>query len=162
MLTILQYPDERLKLESEPVMSFDAELQQFARQLEKAMEQGPGAVGIAAPQTGHNIRLVILDVPERKKSTSHGRLFLVNPEILEWQGMEKGREGCLSVPEYTGNVIRAKNIVLGAQDLDGNTCQYEMTGYEARAAQHEIDHLDGFLFLDRLVSRRNDLYSRQN
>lgn len=161
MLDILHYPDSRLKQVSKPVTVFDETLFNFAQRLKQTMEAGPGAVGIAAPQTGHAIRLVILDVPCRKKSTSHGRLFLVNPEIEAWEGMDKGREGCLSVPDYTGNVIRARQIVVTAQDLEGQTQRYEMCGFEARAAQHEIDHLDGFLFLDRLVSRRNDLFERQ-
>lgn len=161
MMNIICYPDDRLKQTSEKVARFDAELHQFIQELEQTMDAGPGAVGIAAPQTGHLQRIIILDVPVKKKSSSHGRLFLVNPEIIEWQGMEKGREGCLSVPDYTGNVIRAKQIVLTAQDIYGNPLEFEMTGYESRAAQHEIDHLDGFLFLDRLVSRRNDLFKRQ-
>jgi peptide deformylase len=72
-----------------------------------------------------------------------------------------GREGCLSVPDYTGNVIRATQIKLKAMDTSGNTHEYEMEGYEARAVQHEIDHLDGTLFIDRVVSRRTDLFRRK-
>mgnify|MGYP001824440129 FL=1 len=72
-----------------------------------------------------------------------------------------GREGCLSVPDYTGNVIRATHIKLKAQDPSGETREYEMEGYEARAVQHEIDHLDGTLFIDRVVSRRTDLFKRK-
>ena len=76
--------------------------------------------------------------------------------------MKKGREGCMSVPDFTGNVIRAENIVLKAFDENGIQHEYKMEGFEARAVQHEIDHLDGLLFLDRLVSRRNDLFKRKN
>jgi peptide deformylase len=72
-----------------------------------------------------------------------------------------GREGCLSVPDYTGNVIRAERVTLVAQDPFGERHEYAMEGYEARAVQHEMDHLDGLLFLDRLVSRRNDLFRRK-
>jgi peptide deformylase len=86
---------------------------------------------------------------------------LINPEITEWEGFAVGREGCLSVPDYTGNVIRAQQIVLDAFDEAGELRHYEMEGYEARAVQHEIDHLDGLLFIDRLVSRRNDLFRRK-
>jgi peptide deformylase len=75
--------------------------------------------------------------------------------------MKKGREGCMSVPDFTGNVIRAEKIKLKAQDETGNWHEYEMEGFEARAVQHEIDHLDGLLFLDRLVSRRSDLFKRK-
>ena len=75
--------------------------------------------------------------------------------------MKKGREGCMSVPDFTGNVIRADNIVLQALNENAELKKYEMEGFEARAVQHEIDHLDGLLFLDRLVSRRNDLFKRK-
>jgi len=125
------------------------------------MRAGPGGVGIAAPQVGCLQRIVIVDVSSKPKIKQHGRLILINPEIIEWDGMAKGREGCMSVPDFTGNVIRAKNIKLRAQDEQGETHDYEMDGFEARAVQHEIDHLDGMLFLDRLVSRRNDLFARK-
>ena len=85
----------------------------------------------------------------------------MNPEITAWDGFVIGREGCLSVPDYTGNVVRAERIKLDALDRDGNALHFEMEGFEARAAQHELDHLDGLLFLDRLVSRRQDLFRRK-
>jgi len=75
--------------------------------------------------------------------------------------LRDGREGCLSVPDYTGNVIRATRITLRAQDPHGNPLQFEMEGFEARAVQHELDHLDGLLFIDRVVSRRTDLFRRK-
>lgn len=162
MLEILTYPDQRLKTECEPVVNFDAELHDFITQLETIMRAGPGAIGIAAPQVGRLQRIAIVDLSDKPKVENHGRLVLINPEITEWQGMEKGREGCLSVPDYTGNVIRAKKIVLQAQDESGKPQEYHMQGFEARAVQHEIDHLDGMLFLDRLVSRHNDLFKRKN
>ena len=92
---------------------------------------------------------------------NHGRLVLVNPEITEWDGYDMAREGCLSVPDYTGNVIRATHIQLKAQDPRGGPLAFAMEGFEARAAQHEIDHLDGLLFVDRVVSRRTDLFRRK-
>jgi peptide deformylase len=85
---------------------------------------------------------------------------LVNPEIIFYDGTSLGREGCLSVPSYTGRVQRAKSIVLKAHDVNGEQHEFRMSGYEARAVQHEIDHLDGKLFLDRLVNRRNALTKR--
>ena len=88
-------------------------------------------------------------------------MILINPEITQWEGMKKGREGCMSVPDFTGNVIRAKTIKLTAFDQHGKQQQFECEGYEARAVQHEVDHLDGILFLDRLVSRRTDLFRRK-
>jgi peptide deformylase len=129
--------------------------------MEQTMRAGPGGVGIAAPQVARFERIVIVDVSSKPKINHHGRLVLVNPEILAREGMVKGREGCMSVPDYTGNIIRAEKIQLQARDENGNEQEYEMQGFEARAVQHEIDHLDGILFLDRLVSRRHDLFRRK-
>jgi len=162
VLPILTIPDDRLKQPSEPVTEFDDRLRQFIGQLESTRQQGPGAVGIAAPQVGHFRRIAIVDCSAtRKPVPNHGNLVLINPEITHWEGYEIGREGCLSVPDYTGNVIRATRIRLKAQDVQGEEQEYEMEGYEARAAQHEIDHLDGILFIDRVVSRRTDLFKRK-
>jgi peptide deformylase len=161
VLEILTYPDERLRQVSGPVENFDAAFQGRVDDLEETRLAGPGAVGIAAPQVGWFERVVIVDVSGRKKTRSHGHLILVNPEITEWDGYAVGREGCLSVPDYTGNVIRAEKIHLQALDRDGNSLSFDMDGFEARAVQHEMDHIDGLLFLDRLVSRRQDLFQRK-
>jgi peptide deformylase len=161
VLELLQYPDPRLKQVSTTVQKFDAQLHTFISDLEQTMHAGPGGVGIAAPQVARFERIVIVDVSSKPKIRQHGRLVLVNPEILTWEGMAKGREGCMSVPDYTGNIIRAEQIHLKAWDESGNEQEYEMQGFEARAVQHEIDHLDGILFLDRLVSRRHDLFRRK-
>ncbi len=162
ILEILKIPDERLKQESQPVEQFDDELRAFIGDLEETRQAGPGAVGIAAPQVGRFQRVVIVDVSNMKKPVpNHGYMVLVNPEITEWDGFEMGREGCLSVPDYTGNVIRATHIQLKAQDPQGNPLEFEMEGFEARAVQHELDHLDGMLFIDRVVSRRTDLFQRK-
>ena len=162
VLEILAYPDTRLKQESVPVTSFDTPLQRFVADLEETRLAGPGAVGIAAPQVGCFQRIVIVDVSKLKRPVAnHGHLILVNPEITAWDGYAVGREGCLSVPDYTGNVIRAERIHLIAFDPTGERREFDMEGFEARAVQHEMDHLDGLLFLDRLVSKRNDLFRRK-
>jgi peptide deformylase len=162
VLEILTYPDERLKQESTPVAQVDDELRLFLADLAETMDAGPGGVGIAAPQVGRFERIVIVDCTKtRKPVPNHGRLFLINPEITQWEGMAVGREGCMSVPDYTGNVIRAEAVSLKALDLEGNELELRCEGFEARAIQHEMDHLDGMLFLDRLVSRRNDLFKRK-
>jgi peptide deformylase len=161
ILEILKLPDPRLKQVSVPVEHFDAELRDFVADLEETRRAGPAAVGIAAPQVGRFQRILIVDVSGRPKTPNHGHLVLVNPEIVHWEGFAMGREGCLSVPDFTGNVIRATGIRLVAQDPEGQTHEYEMTGFEARAVQHELDHLDGLLFVDRVVSRRTDLYRRK-
>lgn len=162
ILDILTLPDPALKQESSPVTAFDDDLRAFIDDLEQTRLNGPAAVGIAAPQVGHFRRIVIIDCSQtRKPVPNHGRLVLINPEITHWEGHEMGREGCLSVPDYTGNVIRATRIHLVAQDAFGAPLEFEMQGYEARAVQHEIDHLDGMLFVDRVVSRRTDLFRRK-
>ena len=163
ILDILHIPDPRLKQISEPVDDFDdLQLQSFIDDLEETRVNGPAAVGIAAPQVNYFKRIVIVDCSNtRKPVPNHGHMFLINPEITEWEGFEMGREGCLSVPDYTGNVVRAVNIHLKAYDRMGNSVEYDMQDYEARAVQHEIDHLDGMLFIDRVVSRRTDLFQRK-
>lgn len=162
-MDILTYPDERLKQLSEPVETIDTDLQGFIHELEQTRLAGPGAVGIAAPQVNVFRRVVIVDVSNMKKPVeNHGHLVLINPEITEWEGMAMGREGCLSVPDFTGNVIRAERISLRYLDIGGCAREIETHGFEARAIQHELDHLDGLLFLDRLVSRRSDLFKRKN
>lgn len=170
LLDILTVPDARLKQESTPVDSFNDALRVFVCDLEETMRAGPGGVGIAAPQVGRFQRIAIVDVSGKssgnqssgKQALKHnGRMILINPEITDWQGMVKGREGCMSVPDYTGNVIRAESLKLTAFNENGELCLYTCEGYEARAVQHEVDHLDGILFLDRLVSRRTDLFKRK-
>lgn len=161
-MDILTYPDQRLKQISEPVEAIDKALLEFIRQLEETRVAGPGAVGIASPQVDMFKRIVIVDVSQMKKPVdNHGHMIMINPEITEWGGMAMGREGCLSVPDFTGNVIRAEKIKLHYMDENGTTHEIESTGFEARAIQHELDHLDGLLFLDRLVSRRSDLFKRK-
>ncbi|HHI92622.1 MAG TPA: peptide deformylase [Gammaproteobacteria bacterium] len=164
-LDIIKYPDERLKQVSAPVENFDVELQRFVAALEKIMRAGPGGVGIAASQVGCFQRIAIVDVSGMRKlpadSSNNGCMVLINPEITEWEGMVMGREGCMSVPDFTGNVIRAEKIAFTAFDVQGSQHEFNSEGYEARAVQHEVDHLDGMLFLDRLVSRRTDLFRRK-
>lgn len=161
ILDILVYPDQTLKQVSEEVTDFDDAFRRFVADLDETRLQAPGCVGIAAPQVGRFQRVAIVDVSANPKHKSNGLMILVNPEITAWDGFVKGREGCLSVPDYTGNVMRAEKISLEAQDPQGNSHEYHCEGFEARAVQHEIDHLDGLLFLDRLVSRRKDLFQRK-
>jgi peptide deformylase len=161
VLDILTYPDVRLKHVADAVENIDAELIAMISDLEATMRAGPAAVGIAAPQIGISRRIVIVDASARPKIRHHGRLVLINPEITAWEGSVTGREGCLSVPDYTGNVLRAETIAVEALDEHGALQRYDMEGFEARVAQHEIDHLNGLLFLDSLVSRRNDLFRRK-
>ena len=161
ILDVLVYPDTRLKRVSSPVKNIDDDLSKFIFDLEETMRAGPPSVGIAAPQVGRFERIVIIDVSSKPDIPNHGKLILINPKIVSKQGSVVGREGCLSVPDYTGNVMRAEALTLQALNLVGKTVNYQMEGFEARAISHEIDHLEGVLFLDRLVSRRNSLFRRK-
>ncbi|MDD5374123.1 peptide deformylase [Acidithiobacillus sp.] len=162
VLPILTFPDPRLQRKADPVSVFDDELRRFIDDLTETMYAGPGGVGIAAPQVDRAQRIVIVDVRPKLGDDCHGPMVLINPELAAWEGMAVGREGCMSVPDFTGNVIRAERIQLQAQDVLGRERSYECEGFEARAVQHEMDHLDGLLFLDRLVSRKVDLFRRKN
>ncbi len=159
-LEILVYPDERLRQISQPVIEVDDEIRSFISDLEETLSSLPGCVGIAAPQVGRLERIIIIDVSSRQHHKNHGHRVLINPLITFKEGDVVGREGCLSVPDYTGKVSRSKNIAVTAQNELGTHVKYEMVGYEARALQHEIDHLDGKLFIDSLVGKRNDLKKR--
>ena len=160
ILPVLVYPDERLKRVAEPVTVFDARLHKFLSDFNETQRAAPGCVGLAAPQVGCPQRIALVDVSARPNTPNNGRLLLINPEIIERGGETIGREGCLSVPDYTGNVARAEWIRLRSRDEYGAPREYRCQGYEARAVLHELDHLDGLLFLDRLVSRR-DLFRRR-
>jgi peptide deformylase len=155
LLDVLVYPDIRLTQISRPVKEFSEDLKKFIRDLEETFRSYTGCVGIAAPQVGRFERIILVDISDKPKHVHHGFLILINPEITFCEGSSLGREGCLSVPDYTGKVERAKSITIKAVDQNGNKLKFQISGYEARAVQHEIDHLDGKLFLDRLVSRRN-------
>jgi peptide deformylase len=161
ILEVLRYPDARLKQVSAAVTAFDDDLRRFAADLEATLRASPGCVGLAAPQVNYFQRIALVDVSARPKIKHNGRLLLINSEVIEQQGQIVGREGCLSVPDYTGNVARAERIRVRSRNLGGALHEYQCEGYEARAVSHEIDHLDGVLFLDRVESPRQDLFRRK-
>ena len=161
-LEILVYPDDRLRQVSQLVKAIDNKFVSFISDLEETLSSLPGCVGIAAPQVGFFERIVIVDISSRPQHKNHGHLVLINPVIKFSAGNSIGREGCLSVPEYIGKVQRSQNIEVEAQNEFGDKVNYQMEGYEARAVQHEIDHLDGKLFIDSLVGKRNVLKKRTN
>jgi len=151
--SILTLPDPRLRMRAEPVTRFDRGLSHRLDALEQAMRAGPGGVGIAAPQLGIPERMVIVDCRLGKRpSRNHGLLRLINPELELGEGRVLGREGCLSVPDWVGMVPRAPKITVHYQDEQGQRQRLETSGFEARVIQHEVDHLDGILFIDRVVS----------
>ena len=164
ILPILQFPDPRLKETSPPVTGVTADVSAFIDDLLETMRASPGCVGIAAPQVGMASRIIVVDVSTHRRGgqeENHGLLVLVNPEILAMGGKQLVREGCMSVPDYTANVQRAQWVLVDALDREGKQTILEAIGFEAVAIQHEVDHLDGYLFLDRVSSIKTDLFRRK-
>jgi peptide deformylase len=160
---IVYYPDARLKTACAPVQSFDDTFRASVRDLMDTMDGGPPrTVGIAAPQIGILERLCIVDTSRNPKYPGgHGLLILINPMIVAHEGEQIFREGCLSLPDYTGNVKRHQNITVEALTPDGESLRLDAKGFEAVVLQHEIDHLDGILFLDRISNAKTDLFLRK-
>ena len=161
--TIRVYPDPILKQVAEPVEEIDETVIAVIQDLVDTMVDAGHSVGVAAPQIGVLRRVVVVDVSKSKlgKDQNHGLLEMVNPEIIERSGSRMMREGCMSVPDYTGNVTRAEQIVVEFTNRSGQRRVIEASGFEAVAIQHELDHLDGLLFLDRVSSLKTDLYRRK-
>lgn len=161
---ILLYPHPILKKMAHNVASFDDEIRGLVENLIDTMREGPGSVGVAAPQIGVSLRVCVVDVSSSKhgRDDNHGLLVLVNPEIVEREGSAIMREGCMSVPDYTGDVERATRVIVNYRDVEGALCKVEATGFEAVALQHEMDHLDGVLFLDRIASIKTGLFRRKS
>jgi len=159
---ILYYPDPRLKEVCEPALA-GPELESLLQDLLDTMYESGHSVGVAAPQIGITLRAVVVDVSASKlgRKDNHGCLVMVNPEILEREGCMTIREGCMSVPDYTGNVTRAEKILVQFTDRDGSERVIRARGFEAVAIQHEVDHLDGYLFLDRVSSLKTDVFRRK-
>jgi len=155
---ILTYPDPVLRQKVETVTSFDDSLKELARDLAETMYDAPGA-GLAANQIGVCLRVVVIDVSASKEEKKH--LVLVNPEIIEQQGCQVDEEGCLSVIDLTANVERYRKLLIRAQDLDGKTWEFPAEDFFARVIQHELDHLNGILFIDRLSPLKRTLYKKR-
>ena len=158
ILRIHHYPDPVLKQKAEPVIAFDAELRRLADDMLETMYAAPG-VGLAAPQVGISRRLIVLDCSP--KDAPQSPLVAVNPEIVAGDGECCEEEGCLSVPEYYAKVVRQEQVRVRFQDLDGTTREIEAAGLWAVCLQHEIDHLDGLLFVDRLSPLKRSLFRRK-
>jgi peptide deformylase len=152
---VLVYPHPALKEVVAPVQADEADA--VGRDLLDTMRSFERCVGLAAPQIGIPSRVVVVDVRGHPKAeTDNGLLVLANPRIAENEGTEVAREGCLSIPDLTANVRRARRIVV--EHAGGSL---ESLGFEARCLQHELDHLDGILFLDRVESLVDDVFRRQ-
>ncbi|GFE57006.1 peptide deformylase [Geobacter sp. AOG1] len=161
---ILIYPHPVLKKMCRPVPAIDDEIASLVADLLDTMREGPGSVGVAAPQIGVSLRVCVVDVSASRlgKENNHGQLVMINPEIVARQGAALMREGCMSVPDYTGEVERGTDITVRFLDGSGHLAEVTASGFEAVAIQHEMDHLDGILFLDRIVSLKTGLFRRKN
>jgi len=152
---VLRHPHPLLTRVAEPADPETAA--RVAADLLDTMRAFPRCVGVAAPQIGEPVRVAVVDCSQHPKATEHhGELVLVDPVIVARSGGEVGREGCLSIPELTANVRRATAVTVEAAGL-----RIDAVGFEARALQHEIDHLDGLLFLDRVESLESDVFERR-
>jgi peptide deformylase len=155
---IVKYPDPILQRPTEPVTEFDSELRSLVDDMFESMYAAQG-IGLAAPQIGVPKRLTVIDLSFQKDPKE--KIVLINPEIIHKEGRQVEEEGCLSLPEIREKVSRAAKVRVRAQDLEGKW--FEIDGEEllARAFQHEIDHLDGVLFIFRVSALKRDLLLRK-
>ncbi|MFN0205650.1 MAG: peptide deformylase [Planctomycetota bacterium] len=144
-MDIALYPDPVLRKKAQRVTQFDDNLRKLADEMHTTMAKAKG-VGLAAPQVGLSIQLLVLN-PTGKPADAK---TLVNPKLTLTKGDELGEEGCLSFPGIWGEISRAPSLTVEGQDTAGNLIQLELSGYVARIVQHEFDHLEGILFIDRL------------
>ncbi len=145
LLSILRYPDTRLRKKAQPVAKVDSTIQQIVDDMLETMYDAPG-IGLAATQVNIHQQIVVIDVSEEKNEP----LCLINAEILELEGTEESEEGCLSVPDYYASVKRAEKVKVKALNKDGEAFEMEADGMLAVCIQHELDHLQGKVFVDYL------------
>jgi peptide deformylase len=155
---IVKYPDPVLATKGEPVKEFGPELAQFVEEMWASMYAAHG-IGLAAPQIGVSKRITVIDVSFNEHPDD--KLVLINPEIIRREGKQFEEEGCLSLPEIREKVQRAARVTVRAQNVSGEFFETEGDELLARAMQHEIDHLDGVLFIDRLSPLKRDLVKRR-
>lgn len=144
-LKIILYPDLRLRKISEPVTAFDADLKALADRMFELMRQEQG-VGLAAPQVGVNLRLFVMNPTGEPQDDR----VVVNPELFDADGNELDEEGCLSLPKIRAQIERATKLRLKGQDVEGKPFEIELNDFDARVVQHEFDHLNGIMLMDRM------------
>lgn len=163
ILKVCQLPDPILKKPTQTVHPNDPGLQSLIDRMLATMNHHPRCVGLAAPQVGHSLQVIVVDAARIDKPGSrHGKLALLNPKIIRRARPRLLREGCLSVPDYTGNVLRDEEVWISGWNREGRTLDIHAQGFEAIVFQHEVDHLEGKLFLDRVASLETDVFRRKN
>jgi peptide deformylase len=160
VLPVLRLPERVLSRRAEETTPPE---EQLVSDLVDTMRASPACVGLAAPQIGVGRRAIAVDVTGHPKTTvCHGLVVLLNPAVVSAsEAKEVGREGCMSVPDLTANVARAVSLTVEGIDAEGRRVTIDTTGFEARAFQHEIDHLDGLLILNRVASLSTDVFHRK-
>jgi peptide deformylase len=157
---VVQFPDPRLKQVSEPVTEVTDEIRELARDMIEVMYDEPG-IGLAAPQVGASIRMFVIDTEWSDEEIGPKPAVVLNPEISDPEGRITWDEGCLSVPDYSAIVERDAIITLRGTDLDGKPIEERAEGLRAVCIQHEVDHLDGVLFIDRISRLKRSLYVKK-
>ncbi len=158
---IKTYPDPVLRKKTARVEKVDGTLDRLIDDMVETMHAAPG-VGLAANQVGVSLQLAVIDVSAREdKAQRHPLIVIINPEILSLEGSVVEEEGCLSIPEYSEKVKRAAKVRIRAQDRTGKVFEMEAEGLLAKAFQHEIDHLNGMLFVDRLSPLKKNIFKRR-
>ena len=156
ILDILEFPDNRLRKIARPVETVDASIRKIVSDMFETMYDAPG-IGLAATQVNLQKRIVVIDISEEKNTP----FCMINPEIINLEGTEESEEGCLSVPGFFETVTRAERVKINALDRDGNAFELEIDGLLSVCIQHEIDHLEGKLFVDYLSSLKRQLIRKK-
>ena len=157
---VVQFPDPRLKLVSKPIVEISDEIRELAADMIEVMYDEPG-IGLAAPQVGVSLRLFVIDTDWSDEELGRNPLVVLNPEISEREGRISWEEGCLSVPDYNAVVERDAKLTLRGLDLEGKPIEERAEGLRAVCIQHEVDHLDGILFIDRISRLKRGLYAKK-
>ncbi len=158
-LKIYKYGDDILKLKAKEIKDLNGAIAQLIERMFYTLRITTNAIGLAAPQVGESLRLSVIDLSVTEKPIEP--LVLINPEILDAEGNEVGNEGCLSFPGITANINRNKKIYFRNYDLNGKESRKEIEGYLARVIQHEIDHLDGNLIIDRVSPLKRQFMKKE-
>jgi peptide deformylase len=156
---IYQYPDSVLRKQTEKIATCDNGLAKLVEDMAETMYDAPG-IGLAAPQIGKSIKLIVVDISEDQEGEKK-YMPLINPEIINHEGTQLDEEGCLSVPELTANVKRHLKVTVAYQDLQGQAHELSTEDRFAVVLQHEIDHLNGILFIDHLSPLKRSLYKKK-
>ncbi|MBW1842728.1 MAG: peptide deformylase [Deltaproteobacteria bacterium] len=157
---VLKFPDKRLSEVSTPIEKITDEIRELANDMAEVMYDEPG-IGLAAPQVGQTVRLIVVDTEWTTEDAEQNPLVLVNPEIVEHSGQITWTEGCLSVPDFEADVSRASHVKLRASNLEGEDLEIDASELQAVCFQHEVDHLDGVLFIDRISRLKRNLYTQR-